>query len=450
MNNGVFSFFAVLVPLVLFHEFGHFLMCKLGGIRVTKFAFGFGKKLFGFTYKGTEYRWNLIPLGGYVDFMGDVVYTEEIPQDVAHFYNKPKWIRFLVLVMGPLFNLILALGLYWIFFSTQPIPIPKNVGEAYTVGFVIPGSPEAEAGLQAGDRISHVLGKEVTSYDEVEQELILNPGKEMEMTIDRDGTSRTLTFKVDRNKKYGVGVYNFEPMRKIFVSEIQPGKPAELAGLKNGDQILKINEKNFSVYSRDHAILSLLQEAAPGPSRFKIARDGAILDLEIQPELEAIEDPELQEAMGVTEVWRTGFRPEMDMDVVHYSFGTGLGIAWDRFIGDSQLLLKAVHQLVRGSLSVKTLSGPIEIGQVAKQSMDRGLWAYLLILAVLSINLGILNLLPIPVLDGGEIFVLLVEWITRRDFSIPAKMRIKLVGFFFLVGLMGIVIITDVVKLFQN
>lgn len=448
MNNGVFGFFAVLVPLVLIHEFGHFIVCKLGGIRVSRFAFGFGKKLFGFTFKGTEYRWNLIPLGGYVDFMGEVVYTEEIPDDVTHFYNKPKWLRFLVLVMGPMFNLILAFVVYWAFFATQPVGVPKNAGPAYTVGFVLPDSPEAKAGLQPNDQITAINGNEVKTYSEVEEYFLLNPGKEIELTILRAGAPVLLNLEVPREKLHGTGNFNFEPKRIVRVSDIQAGKPAELAGLQEGDQILKVNQQYFSLQYRDHAIVALLQQAAPRASTFTILRDGREMDLAIKPMLEKIEDPRVQEYYGKTEIWRTGFLPN-DREITHFTADKAFGMAWGRLVSDSQLLLKAVRQLVSGALSVKTLSGPLEIGRFAKSSIDRGAWTFLFFMAILSINLGILNLLPIPVLDGGEIFVLLVEWITRRDFSIPTKIRIKLVGLFFLVGLMAMVIVTDIIKAFQ-
>ena len=449
-TNGVIAFFAILVPLVLFHEFGHFIVCKLGGIRVTKFAFGFGKKLFGFNYRGTEYRWNLIPLGGYVDFMGDVVYTESIPDDVSHFYNRPKWLRFLVLVMGPLFNLIMALGIYWAFFATQPVGYPKNDGEPYTVGFVMPGSPEAQAGLSFGDRITAIDGKPVTEYKQVEEFFLLNPDKEIDLAIDRAGQKLDLQLTIQEDKVHGAGMINFEPKMVVRVGEIEDGMPAIDAGLQVGDQILKVNGQPFSLYQPEYYITGLLEKAAPAPSKFLIVRDGKEQTVEIQPVLHKLEDPGQQELYGKDAIWITGFRPAYDREMVHFTVSTALGAAWQKLLDDSQLLIRAVRQLVQGDLPVRTLSGPLEIGKFAKKSMDRGVWSFLFMMAVLSINLGILNLLPIPVLDGGEIFVLMVEWITRRDFSIPTKLRIKLVGLFFLFGLMGLVIVTDVIKAFQT
>lgn len=449
-TNGVIAFFAILVPLVLFHEFGHFIVCKLGGIRVTKFAFGFGRKLFGFTYRDTEYRWNLIPLGGYVDFMGDVLYTESIPDDVKHFYNRPKWLRFLVLVMGPLFNLIMALAIYWAFFATQPVSIPKNDGEPYTVGFVMPGSPEAEAGLTFGDRITAIDGDPIIEYKQVEEFFLLNPGKEITLEVLRAGQPIQIELTIPRDKVHGTGNFNFEPKRVVMVDEIEADMPAKQAGLQVGDQILKVNGQPFSLYKQEYFITGLLEKAAPGPSQFLIARDGQEQTLEIQPVRHELEDEAQRELYEKDAIWITGFRPAYDRDVIHFTFGQALGEAWHRFLDDSQLLIRAVRQLVQGDLSVRTLSGPLEIGKVAKRSMDMGVWSFLFMMAILSINLGILNLLPIPVLDGGEIFVLMVEWITRRDFSIPTKLRIKLVGLFFLFGLMGLVIVTDVIKAFQT
>jgi len=434
----VLAFLLMLVPLVVVHELGHFVMAKLGGIHVTKFAFGFGPKLFSFRYKGTDYRWNLIPLGGYVDFMGDVVYTNRIPDDARHFYNRPKWLRFLVLLMGPMFNLILALGIYWLFFSAQPTYEPIFEGEPYTVGYVAPDSPEAEAGLQAGDRIVEINGEPVTAMDQVVKHALFNPGKPVTLSVVRDGARRNIEYAILEDPIEGVGTTHFAPRLLPQISMVMEDMPAAQAGLQPDDVILQVNGVDISYYSDESAsVPALLAAAAPGPSTFTVRRHGRVVDLEVTPR---------QNEEGA---WQVGIS-YMPRSVAH-ELGVGAAFvrAWNRFLEDSTLIYRGVKKLVIGDLPLKTLSSPIGVGKVAKQAMDIGFWSFILLMAVISLNLGILNLLPIPVLDGGEIFVLLTEWIARKDFNLLTKMRIKLVGFLFLVGLMGLVIVMDVIKIYN-
>ncbi len=434
----VLAFLLMLAPLVVVHELGHFLMAKLGGIKVTKFAFGFGPRLFGFEYKGTDYRWNLLPLGGYVDFMGEVVYTNRIPDDMRHFYNRPKFLRFLVLVMGPMFNLVLALGLYWLFFGARPVYEPIHHGAPYTVGLVQPDSAEAQAGLQPGDRIEAINGEPVAAVEKVIEHMLFNPGKPVTLSVVRGGQALEIAYDIPEDPIEGVGQFNFAPWYRPQVSEAVAEKPAALAGMQAGDVIVAVNGEAVAFGgSESRSVPELLNRNAPGPSEFTVLRDGRELSLSITPE------------QGEEGKWLVGISYGPESVARDLNAGEALGRAWSRFLADSTMIFRGVKKLIVGDLPLKTLSSPIGVGRVAKQALDYSVWQFLLLMAVISVNLGILNLLPIPVLDGGEIFVLLTEWVARRDFSLVTKMKIKLAGFFFLVGLMGVVIIMDVVKIYQ-
>ena len=642
--STVFLFFLILVPLVVVHELGHFIMAKLGGINVTQFAFGFGKKLFGFHYKGTEYRWNLLPLGGYVDFMGEILYTNRIPDDVTHFYNRPKWIRFLVLIMGPMFNLILALLLYWFIFASKPIEDRVYYGEGYTVGYVVPGSVEDKAGLQRDDLILSVNGKPVTDVEQLEDFIMFSPKKEVNLEVKRDGRLRTVTYTIPENKE-GLGPRSFQAAQRTMIYAVSAGSPAENAGLKPFDVITHINGE--PVINAQLDINRLIQQRAPEATVFQLRRKGELVTIEAVPEKlptgryqvgfryspvmaisgivpgssaekagirendilisingqntlkEIMEQTHSQDAtpwevtvkqgpetlqvtltpaQGEDGLWhpgmsvqheymisdivpdspadRAGLKPydvilglnghpavteytisnylerqtqpsragpetsdetvpatetatadpetmppteegetgtttapasvtdeasalaltvvrgeetltvDVQPEATAYGYSR-IGIyeigeyqvrnlnwheaffeAWARFKKDSTYIYDALRRLVTAQLSIKTLSGPVGIAQVARQAYEYGIHTFLLVMALISLNLGIMNLLPIPVLDGGEIFVLAVEWITRKDFSLDTKMRIKLVGFVFLVGLMATVIVMDVIKVF--
>ena len=441
--SHLFSFLAIFVPLVFIHEFGHFVMAKLGKIRVTKFCFGFGKKLFGFKYRGTEYCWNLLPLGGYVDFMGDVVYTGEIPRDVQHFYNRPKWIRFLVLLMGPLFNLILALAIFWFIFGIlAPVEyVSEEEDKTFVVIDVAEGSPEALAGLQRGDMIVGFNENRTMERDDLMKHLVLNPGKPVTLHVDRDTEMKEITFEIDRDRTNGVGKFNFSRGFFSQVHRVVEDSPAEAGGLQSGDLLVGVNGRPMLFDSRD-GTLNFLQEQfkanAGGSSVITVERDGQNIDLTVTPEKQ-------------DDRWIAGFVFGSRGVRVERTFLTALPRAWDEFVDSSTLILEGLHKLVTGGISIRAMSGPVGVAQMAHESWTQyGPGSFIWLMAVISLNLGLLNLLPIPVLDGGEIFVLGVEWISRKDFNIATKMQVKLVGLVFLVGLMGVVIISDILKFFPG
>jgi len=425
------------VPLVFFHELGHFIMAKAGGIRVSKFCFGFGKKLVGFHYKGTEYCWNLLPLGGYVDFMGDVVYTQEIPEDAKHFYNRPKWIRFLVLIMGPLFNVILAFVVFWIYFAFL-LPFDWVSSEdKLTVSHVVEGSPEAGAGLQPDDVVLAFDGREVTNPDDVFEHLLYNPGKQTTFTVLRDGQKRQIRFEIDRDETNGVGQINFDRGYRLQIQDVQADSPAETAGLQAEDVLIAVNGKSLLAGGAEDT-RGLIQEQfaanAPGQSTLTVSRGGTHIDVTVTPEQRQNGD------------WIAGFAYGAEGKRVPISAIGAFTYAWDELLDKSMLIFRGIERLVTGVFSIKALSSPVGVAQAAKESWDISPIFFIWLMAVISLNLGILNLLPIPVLDGGEILVLLIEGITRKDFAIMTKMQIKLVGFVFLIGLMGVVIVNDIIK----
>lgn len=427
----------MLVPLVVIHELGHFLMAKLVGIHVTEFSFGFGRKLFGFTYKGTEYRWNLLPLGGYVNLMGTAMYTGKVPNDPSHFYNKSKWSRFLVMLMGPAFNIFLAFGIFWAYYGMNPLLEPVWEGEVFTVGHVNPESPEAAAGLQRDDRILEINGSKVESMDQVNRLLGTNPGVEMNMLVARGSEQVTVRYTVGEHETEGVGLIQFDPKRRMMVFGVAEDTPAAAAGLQEGDIITHINDVPINGVFRDqNPIAAQIKSKAPEASQFRILRDGTPLELSIAPKL--YED----------EVYRIGVTTSGESRRIDLGPVESFKEAANQVVNLSTWILVGIRQLVKGVLSIRTLSSPIGVAQYAEESLDLGFWEFLWRMALLSLNLGILNLIPIPVLDGGEIFVLLVEGISRKNFDIETKTKIKMVGFFFLIFLMGAVILSDILKIF--
>ena len=431
----VLSFLLMFFPLVIFHELGHFLVAKFFGIRVTRFAFGFGRELFRFHYKGTDYRWNLIPLGGYVDLMGEVSITGRIPDDPNHFYNRPKWIRFLVMVMGPLFNLILAFLIFWLIYA-QPRRELKFLEHPLTVGYVSETSSEFEAGLRPGDQILEVNGANIETYDEIFRELVLLPGKNVNMDVIRDGEALTISYVVQTTEKDAVGEIEFTPGVIMKVGEVAKDSPAMRAGLLEGDSIIEANGAKVFYSWKNNMLSDVINKSAGAPVLLTVMRNGELLKKELLPE----PNDEGKFIIGI----------QIQFDFVSSNPGwqEAAVLGWQEFLNSSTLIYRAIFKLTKGDLSVKTLSGPIELGKVAKEQLERGWVSFLGLMAILSLNLGIFNLIPIPILDGGEIFVLLIEGVTRRDFSLQSKINIKIVGFLLLLCLMATVLVSDALKVF--
>ncbi len=441
-DNIVLSFFLALIPLVIIHELGHFTMAKLGGMQVYKFCVGFGKKLFGFTYKGTEYRFNLLPLGGYVDLMGDLVFSGTIPDAAQHFYNRPKWIRFLVLVMGPMFNIILAYLLYWTYHSMEPLRTPVYEGVPYTVGQFSETSPEQKAGLQIGDRILTFQGQPVEDYETLETEILLLPKKQVTLEVQRGDQQLTLSYVVPADPTEGYGVRGFGPDVAVTVNSVVEDGPAARAGLQPGDRLVSVNGAEIR-WSTRAVVNQEITKLAPGASEIVVERAGTPYRFSITPEQKGEPDPKTG-----NKGWLIGIIMDYEHTSRELTVAEAAGVAWTSFARDSTVLFSAVKKLVQGNLPLTMLAGPIGVARVANDAMKMGIAQFILMVALLSLNLGIMNLLPIPVLDGGEILVILVEAITRRDFSLDTKFRIKNVGLVIILCLMAFVMVSDIIKIF--
>jgi len=433
----IYAFLLVLIPLVVFHEMGHFLMCKLAGVRVTEFAIGFGRKLFSFRFKGTEYRWNLLPLGGYVDFMGEAVWREQVPSDPNHFYNQSKSIRVLVLLMGPLFNFLLAFLLFWLIFA-RPIQRFTYVQDGMVVGWVEPASAEESAGLKVGDRLLALNGESLQDPDRLVHELVLLPGKTVTLSLEREGVRRDVPYTVPTDPKEGAGNPDFWPAIRLQVTEVLPDSAAAEAGMLAGDFILSLDGEPVFFVNREGAnpLAQLLNDGRNGPIALGLLRNGQPMTLELTPRMDA------QAGRLVLGIHLFGEHQLVDRSLLESG-----ATAWDETLHYSTLIFRYLGKMLQGAISPKSLSSVPTIGKQAGETIEEGWRPFLFLIAILSVNLAIFNLLPIPMLDGGEIFVILVEWIGRRDFDLNTKFRVKQLGFLLLACAMAAVLVSDILKI---
>jgi regulator of sigma E protease len=442
---GVLAFIFILGAAVTLHEFGHFIVAKLLKIRVETFSFGFGPRLFGKKKGHTDYRVSLIPLGGYVKLGGDEsnapIEGEGAPDIPAHerFDLRPRWQRILVAVAGPVMNILTALAIPFsaaMIFGVQIAPPP-------VVRHLLPGGAAEVAGLQPGDRIVNFDGKENPRWKTIADDALLSPGQPIPLEVERNKQRVKLTIKPTARTEQGetIGTLDFLPdygNLPIVVRSVEPNTPASEAGLRAGDRILAINGE--TVKSAEQ-VSQFIREHTGQPITLHLARGGQELDITATARrLHASETRD-----------RLGFGPDEEVPFQRVGIVGSFAEAVDTNLEFIRVTGKALGQLFSGQRSVRdTISGPIGIYRVASTSAIRFGWAGIFgTLGFLSLNLGIFNLLPIPVLDGGAIFLLLIEGGLAQiglTISKTIRERIQQVGFVVVILLMVFVITNDLLK----
>jgi regulator of sigma E protease len=427
--TNLWAFLFVLGVLIFVHELGHFLMARRLGVRVLTFSLGFGPKLLKFTRGDTEYAISAIPLGGYVKMAG------ENPDEARsgrpdEFLSKTKWERFLVYIMGPAMNLLLAFVVTAAVLY-QGAESPTYEQEPPIVGAVIKDSPAARAGLQIGDRIVTVAGREMRTWDQFFIEIGSRADRETEIVVDRGGRRETITVTPEPKTKYEVGEIGVLPKTRLQLAEVTPRMAADRAGLRRGDVIAALDGKSDP---EQQALIAHIKSNPNKPLRFSIVRDGQPMDVTVTPE----GDP--GSALIGIRISPYEFR------IIQPGFLEALRLSLVKNWEWTRLIFRTLAGLFTRETSVRQLMGPVGIAELSGGAAQLG-WTHLFnLMAMISLNLGVLNLMPIPVLDGGHVFIMLLEGIARRDFSVRMKEKMLLAGFVVLMMLMVTVIYNDLMR----
>jgi regulator of sigma E protease len=432
----------VLGIMVLVHEFGHFAVAKLCGIRVEVFSIGFGKRLFGFRRGDTDYRLSVLPLGGYVKMAGDN--PGEAPTgDPGEFNAHPRWQRILVALAGPFANFILAIALM------AGVSMLHNEVQEYFSGpaltdYIAANTEAFKTGIRSGDLIVHYDTIENPTWEQVNIRSLLNINQTIPISYIHDG-KRTDT-KIFVESKGGadnfsmdkLGLIPKEQATPVQVESLEPNMPAIRAGLQPKDLIASID--GIQLHSVP-ALLTYLQDQAGKPAALNILRNGQTIPMKITPELADRGD-------GVKD-YRLGFKyVQPPVKVERLPFGKAVVASWEFNKKGSLLIVEVLKRMFTRQVSVRSLSGPIGIGQQIHQAAEMPGWMPLVgLMAYISLNLGIFNLLPIPILDGGMILFLLVETIMGRDLNQQLKERIYQVAFVCILVFAVMVIFNDLSKL---
>jgi regulator of sigma E protease len=443
------SFLVAIIVLVTVHEFGHFWVARKLGVRVLRFSIGFGRPLVKWYDKqGTEYAIAGIPFGGYIKMLDE---REEpvLPVDLPYSFNQqPVWKRMLIVLAGPVSNLILAFLLFAILFSGGEDGLTPLVGK------VDPGSQAERAGLLSGQEIIRVDGRETLTREAVFQSLVARIGDTGELLLAVRHPGDDISYELivdlqhwlsgvdDPDPIGGLGMHFYQPPF-VYIASVLPDSPAAIAGLRSGDVIERMNDQPVADVSQ---WLSQVRGSAGLVLKLAVRRAGALIDIDVTP-ARVVERAGFEVGQIGAQVGSPPLIDSQHLRHIEYSVPQSILRAIKETGRQSEILLLSLYKLVAGELSAKNLSGPLGIAKVAGTSAEMGLGVFCKTLAILSVSLGVMNLLPVPMLDGGHLFLYLIEAAKGSPLSEKLQAIGNQVGLTLLISLMLFAVYNDLMKL---
>ena len=429
MITSLLAFMFVIGVLVFVHELGHFMAARRIGIRVLTFSLGFGPKLLKFQRGDTEFCLSAIPLGGYVKMAGENPDDKRTGGD-DEFLSKTKWERFQVLIMGPVMNIALAIVVMTLVLY-QGAEVPAYEDEPPVVGTVVEGSAAERVGIGVGDRIVEVAGRAIDTWEDLLLAVMPRADREISVVVRDASGERTLLVTPDAQTEFEMGDLGVGPVMQPQIRSVSRGEPAETAGIQVGDVIEAVEGKAMS----SEELVERINASAGEPLRLTLRRDEALKDVVVTPALEG--------DVGLIGVSISPY----EVRVVEPGMLEAVQLSLEQNYEWSGLIFRTLWGLFTTETSPKQLVGPVGIAQLSGEYAEIGFVALLSLMSMISLNLGILNLLPVPVLDGGHIVIMALEGVSRRDFSMRAKERMLVVGFVVLMMLMVTVIYNDLTRI---
>jgi regulator of sigma E protease len=431
--SQIFYFIIIIGVLVLIHELGHFLAAKAFGMRVERFSIGFPPRAFGKQIGDTDYCISWLPIGGYVKITGMIdesMDTEhlDLPPEPWEFRAKPVWQRIIVITAGVIMNVLLAIAIFWGLNLAQGVQHHRVT----TVGYVQEGSVAAEFGVAAGDRILSINDEEVETWEAIREGVLYSQisGK-LRMTVERDGARESIVVPKQKLDGLAGGEFGISPEgAETFIGGVEPGLPASRVGLQPGDVFITINDVPIHT---PNDVIRMVSENPQNSVRVVWLRD--------EKRMQSLVTPTENGKIGIIPIARI----PGDVETVRYGVFEALGVGVTGLVRVTDVFLTNIWHIIIGEASFKqSIGGPVKIAEMAAQSAEAGIYSFLSLMALLSISLAIINIFPIPALDGGHLVFLIFEGLFRREVPNKIKLALQQAGMVLLLALMIFVIYNDI------
>ncbi len=422
--------------MILIHELGHYWAARFFDVKVDTFSFGFGPRLFGFKRGETDFRVSAVFfLGGYVKMAGEQV-GEDGVADPRGLLAKPRWQRLIIAFAGPFMNIILAIGLVTGLYMYQYPKLPS--AHSPVVGYVAPESAAAKAGIQEGDRVLQVGNKVDPTWEDIQIREVQSASRPMQIAVERKGQRLVMQLTPVLDPRMGLGVAGWAEKSEIEVAKVFPEMQAAKAGIQRGDILVSVNGQAILSTPKLHDVI----HASNGqPVDVVYRRNAKDYQVQIAP---------VKTTMDGQERWMIGVQLEPRMEFTKLAFPDAVRESLNVNIKSASLIYKMLEGIVARRISSKSLDGPIRIAKLSGDAAREGAASFIGLMAMVSLNLAIFNLLPIPILDGGVILMLIIEMVMRRDLSLNVKEAVVKVGFVFLMAVVMFVLYNDITKILTS
>lgn len=418
--------------MILIHELGHYWAARFFDVRVDAFSFGFGPRLFGFRRGETDFRFSAILFGGYVKMAGEQP-GDETASDPRAFLSKPRWQRLIIAFAGPFMNLLLAVGILAGLYMVRYPKLPNHPDPV--VGYVVPGGAADKAGVREGDRIVQLDDNAKPTWEDVALKEIASSQRPIDVWVERQGQRMHMVVTPVFDAKQGVGVAGWDEQSDLQVASFVAGMDAEKAGLKRGDLLVAVNGRPIRSIPGLH---DMITANGGTPVALTYRRDGVEQTVTVTP---------AKSKADGAERWMLGVGLEPRVVFTRLSLPAALAESVRQNVRNATLVYQFLEGILTHRMSAKSLSGPIGIAQASGEAAREGVTPFLGLMVIVSLNLAIFNLLPIPILDGGVIVMLLVEMLMRRDLSAQVKEAVFKVGFVFLMAVVAFALYNDISKI---
>jgi regulator of sigma E protease len=431
--QNIWWYLVLIGVMILIHELGHYWAARLFDVRVETFSFGFGPRLFGFRRGETDFRFSAILFGGYVKMSGEQP-GEENAADPRGLFSKPRWQRLIIAFAGPAINIVLAVALLTGLFMTRfpKVPTPANP----IVGYLVPDGAAAKAGVQEGDQVVQIDDVTNPTWEDIGIKEISSARQTLQVWVKRNGERLHVTVTPVYDEKLGIGFAGWAQETEVQVAGFVPGvEAAQSAGLRKGDLLISADGRPLRSTSRLHEVID---QTSGKPINLVYAHNGEQHQVTITPTKREIEGQQR---------WMIGVQLEPRLEITKLAFHQALYESTRQNIQGAKLITKFLQGIVARRMSPKSISGPIGIAQLSGEAAREGVASFIGLMAMVSLNLAIFNLLPIPILDGGVMLLLLVEMLMRRDLDLKVKEAVVKAGFVFLMVVVMFVIYNDITKI---